>query len=73
MKSTKTFLMVLFMLGVIIIGLQNTTQYGETLRVIGFVLFTILCILIAVENRGSKGKVTVVVLFWLILGVNQII
>ena len=48
MKSTKTILMVLFMLAVIIIALQNTTQYVEALRVIGFILFTILCILMAV-------------------------
>ncbi|WP_121614193.1 hypothetical protein [Mesobacillus foraminis] len=73
MKSTKTIMIVIFMLGVIIIGLQNTAQYGEVLRVIGFILFTILCLLMAVENRKSKGKVIVVLFFWLILGVNQII
>jgi hypothetical protein len=45
--------------------LEKNGPFAGKLRLIGFVLFTIVCIAFAIENKHSKGKIVGVILYFL--------
>lgn len=71
-RKNKIFI-VITIFALLIIGLRSFTQYDEGLRIVGFSLFTLLCIGMAIINRSSKGKLLLIFLFWIFFGVLQFI
>ena len=69
-KKYKRFYVFLAITAFIVLFLHKIGPYEGQLRLVGFILFTILCIGLAVENKESKAKMIGVIIFFLVFGVG---
>lgn len=56
-SNVNLFLIIITVVSVILIGLRRTGYFMEEIRVVGFCLFTILCVAMAWVNKNSKLKI----------------
>ncbi|MGP1908003.1 hypothetical protein ACTSEZ_07510 [Metabacillus sp. JX24] len=71
-KHTGIFILI-FIIASIIGVLNRTGPLAGELRYLGFSVFTILCIVIAVIVRKSLWKVSLIAAYWLLFGVTVIV
>ncbi|QGQ45700.1 hypothetical protein [Metabacillus sediminilitoris] len=71
-KTTPIFV-VIFIVSSILAILNNIRPLAGELRVIGFSVFTLLCLIIAVMFRKTAWKVIAIVAYWILFGVIQMI
>ena len=69
-KKYKRFYVFLTITVFFVLFLHKIGPYEGQLRLVGFILFTILCIGLAVENKESKAKMIGVIIFFLVFGVG---
>ena len=72
-KKADIFYKFMAIVSIITLILSKSTQYKEELGIIGFCLFTILCIGIGINVRKSKWKLISIIVFWCIFGLLVII
>jgi hypothetical protein len=67
--KSNLFYIPLAVISFIVLLLDKAGPFVGQLRIVGFVLFTILCVGLIIHNKGSKAKILGVIIFYLILGV----
>ena len=59
------FYIPLTIISIIVLMLHKIGPLAGQLRLVGFALFTILCIALVIENRRSKGKALAAIFYFL--------
>ncbi|WP_163100700.1 hypothetical protein [Peribacillus alkalitolerans] len=54
-------------ISIIVLMLQKAGPFTGRLTYVAFALFTILCVVLTIENKDSKGKMFGVILFFLFM------
>jgi hypothetical protein len=70
-KKTKIVFTVFFILSAITLMLNTAGPLEGQLRIVGFSLFTLLCIGIGIISRKSPLRMVAVVAYWILFGVMQ--
>ena len=76
MKYSKNINIAIFtflIVSTFVLALNNVGPFQGQLRMLGFSLFTLLCILIGIMIRKSPWKVAGTIAYWLIFGLTQMI
>ncbi|OIK14262.1 hypothetical protein BIV60_12210 [Bacillus sp. MUM 116] len=72
-KSTNFAIITFFIIATFVLALNKVGPFQGQLRMLGFSLFTLLCICIGIMNRKSPWRVVGTIAYWLIFGLTQII
>jgi hypothetical protein len=59
------FYITLTIISIIVLILHKIGPFAGQLRLVGFALFTMLCVALILGNRKSKGKVLVAIFYFL--------
>ena len=68
-KKLKRFYVLLATISIIVFSFHKIGPFEGQLRLVGLILFTILCIGLVVENKESKAKIIGIIVFYLVIGV----
>ena len=71
--KNKKFFILFFIVSVIILMLNSAGPFEGQFRTVGFILFTLLCLAIAIISRKSTWKVIVIAAYWIVLGLFQMV
>lgn len=59
------FYIPLTIISIIVLMLHKIGPFAGQLRLVGFAIFTILCVALVLENRKSKGKAFMAIFYFL--------
>ncbi|MBY0148702.1 hypothetical protein [Neobacillus niacini] len=71
--KTKKWFILFFIVSVIILMLNSAGPLEGQFRTVGFFLFTLLCLAIAIISRKSAWKVTGIAAYWVVFGLVQMV
>ncbi|OCA90197.1 hypothetical protein F7984_03650 [Pradoshia sp. D12] len=66
----KWFYWLLAFISIIVFLLHNMGPYTGQLRLIAYILFTILCAALLIKSRESKAKIAGIIVFYLVIGIG---
>ncbi|MFP7296929.1 hypothetical protein [Neobacillus niacini] len=71
--NNKKFFILFFIVSVIILMLNSAGPFEGQFRTVGFILFTLLCLAIAIISRKSAWKVIGITAYWVVFGLVQMV
>lgn len=72
-EKKKILFIIFFVISIIVLMLNSAGPFEGQFRIVGFILFTVLCLGLVITNRHSKWKVVAAILYWLVFGVTQMV
>ncbi|MBT2736604.1 hypothetical protein [Bacillus sp. ISL-7] len=73
MNTTKKLFTIFAIISIVVLMLNSAGPFEGQFRVIGFILFTLLCLGIGIESRKSTWKVITITVFWIVFGLVQMV